>query len=78
MGILKPYLKNNYLSIIGAVISVIILAGSTLWQPKLLQTIMKAIIANNRNEVYDYGVQLIVLAVIGIIAGIASTFFLLK
>ncbi|MFT8883704.1 MAG: ABC transporter ATP-binding protein [Liquorilactobacillus hordei] len=78
MGILKPYLKNNYLSIIGAVISVIILAGSTLWQPKLLQTIMKAIIANNRNEVYDYGVQLIVLAVIGIIAGIASTFFSAK
>lgn len=78
MGILKPYLKNNYLSIIGAVISVIVLAGSTLWQPKLLQTIMKAIIANNRNEVYDYGIQLIVLALVGIVAGIASTFFSAK
>ncbi|MDN7145496.1 ABC transporter ATP-binding protein [Liquorilactobacillus mali] len=78
MGILKPYLKNNYLSIIGAVVSVIVLAGSTLWQPKLLQTIMKAIIADNRNEVYDYGIQLIVLALIGIVAGITSTFFSAK
>ncbi|MFT8825478.1 MAG: ABC transporter ATP-binding protein [Liquorilactobacillus mali] len=78
MGILKPYLKNNYLSIIGAVVSVIVLAGSTLWQPKLLQTIMKAIIADNRNEVYDYGIQLIILALIGIVAGITSTFFSAK
>lgn len=75
MIILKPYLKQNFAAIIGAIFSVAILAGSTLWQPRLLQTIMKAIIANNRSQVYQYGIQLIVLAIIGIIAGIASTFF---
>lgn len=75
MIILKPYLKQNFAAIIGGIFSVAILAGSTLWQPRLLQTIMKAIIANNRSQVYQYGIQLIVLAIIGIIAGIASTFF---
>ncbi|KRM05286.1 multidrug ABC transporter permease ATP-binding protein [Liquorilactobacillus ghanensis DSM 18630] len=78
MGILKPYFRKNLLSILGAVISVIILAGNTLWQPKLLQVIMNAIIANNRGQVFEYGIQLIVLAVVGIIAGISGTFFAAK
>ncbi|ULQ49533.1 ABC transporter ATP-binding protein [Liquorilactobacillus nagelii] len=78
MELLKPYFKKNLFAILGAVISVIILAANTLWQPKLLQVIMKAIIADNRHKVFIYGIQLIVLAVIGIVAGITGTFFAAK
>ncbi|KRL03615.1 ABC transporter ATP-binding protein [Liquorilactobacillus capillatus] len=78
MKILKPYFKNNYRSIIGAISAVIILALSSLWQPKLLQNIMKAIIADNTTAVQNYGIQLILLAVVGILAGIASTYFSAK
>lgn len=78
MELLKPYFKKNLFAILGAVISVIILAANTLWQPKLLQVIMKAIIADNRHKVFIYGIQLIVLAVIGIVAGIKVLFLLLK
>ncbi|MFT9269347.1 MAG: ABC transporter ATP-binding protein, partial [Liquorilactobacillus nagelii] len=78
MELLKPYFKKNLFAILGAVISVIILAGNTLWQPKLLQVIMNAIIADNRHKVFIYGIQLIVLAVIGIVAGITGTFFAAK
>ncbi|WP_057737676.1 ABC transporter ATP-binding protein [Liquorilactobacillus uvarum] len=78
MGILKPYLKNNFSSIVGAVGAVIVLAVSSLWQPRLLQNIMKAIISDDTAAVRNYGIQLIVLAVIGIIAGIISTYFSAK
>ncbi|MFT8870382.1 ABC transporter ATP-binding protein [Liquorilactobacillus nagelii] len=78
MELLKPYFKKNLFAILGAVISVIILAANTLWQPKLLQVIMKAIITDNRHKVFIYGIQLIVLAVIGIVAGITGTFFAAK
>ncbi|KRM95288.1 multidrug ABC transporter permease ATP-binding protein [Liquorilactobacillus aquaticus DSM 21051] len=78
MEILKPYLKNNISSIIGAVITVVVLAVSSLWQPRLLQNIMKAIISDDTTAVKNYGVQLIVLAVIGIIAGIICTYFSAK
>lgn len=78
MEILKPYLKNNYSSIIGAVLAVIILAMSSLWQPRLLQNIMKAIISDDSMAVRNYGIQLIGLALVGIMAGIASTYFSAK
>ncbi|MCP9312927.1 ABC transporter ATP-binding protein [Liquorilactobacillus satsumensis] len=78
MDILKPHFKQNVGMIIGAVIAVVILAASSLWQPRLLQDIMNAIIADRKERVLVYGIQLIVLALIGIAAGIASTFFAAK
>ncbi|KRL06000.1 ABC transporter ATP-binding protein [Liquorilactobacillus oeni] len=78
MDILKPYFKKNTAMIIGSVITIAILSASALWQPKLLQNIMNATIADKKEQVLNYGVQLIVLALVGIAAGIASTYFASK
>lgn len=47
MQILKPYFKNYRKEIILAIITILISAFATLWQPRLLENIQKAILADN-------------------------------
>lgn len=46
---------------------------STLWQPKLLQNVIDAILKNQSQEITKIGIWLIVIAVIGLLAGVANT-----
>lgn len=78
MQILKEHAKPYLRDIIFSIISVMIMAGASLWQPRLLQSVMKAIIADDQNKVLMYGVQLIILAIIGLIAGVINTIFAAK
>lgn len=75
MEILKPHLKNYLGAIIGAVISIIMAAGASLLQPRILQFILDNLLKNDRQAMFNYGMILIALAVIGVIAGILNVYF---
>ncbi|GMA69550.1 ABC transporter ATP-binding protein [Leuconostoc litchii] len=78
MQILKEHAKPYIRDIMFSIIAVIIMAVASLWQPRLLQQVMKAIIADNQNKVVSYGIQLLLLAMIGLIAGVINTIFAAK
>ncbi len=78
MYILKEHAKLYWRDILFSIIAVVIMAGSSLWQPRLLQSVMQAIIADDQDKVVTYGIQLIILATIGLIAGVINTILLLK
>lgn len=78
MYILKEHAKLYWRDILFSIIAVVIMAGSSLWQPRLLQSVMQAIIADDQDKVVTYGIQLIILATIGLIAGVINTIFAAK
>ncbi|QDG80894.1 ABC transporter ATP-binding protein [Weissella cibaria] len=75
MRLLKPYFKRYKLDLILAVITVIIMAMAMLFQPTLLSKIVQAISDDNMTKVRHIGLQLLVIAGIGLIAGIVNTIF---
>lgn len=75
MEILKPHLKNYLGAILGAVISIIVAAGASLLQPRILQFILDNLLKNDRQAMFKEGMLLIALAVIGVIAGILNVYF---
>ncbi|MCM0583240.1 ABC transporter ATP-binding protein [Weissella diestrammenae] len=78
MKLLKPYLGKYKGDMFIAIISVAIMAGSSLWQPKLLQGVMQAITDDKMGRVNEIGLQLIIIAVIGLIAGAINAIFAAK
>lgn len=70
-----PYFKRYHKDVWIALISVIVLVFATLWQPRLLQVIMNAIIARDQQTVFQQGLMLLGLAVLGIIGGIVNTIY---
>ncbi|MCI1893781.1 MAG: ABC transporter ATP-binding protein/permease [Lactobacillus sp.] len=78
MKVLIPYLKRYWVNATVATVAVLVLVFATLWQPRLLQTVMEAIMANDKSTVWQDGLWLIALAVIGIIAGIINTVYSAK
>lgn len=78
MKILMPYFKRYRVDVWIAMLSVIALVFATLWQPRLLQVIMTAIINNDQATVFREGVFLLGLAVLGIISGIINTIYSAK
>lgn len=66
---LKPYLGVFSLSILATIVSV----ASSLWQPKLLQNVLEGIMKDDQDKVMQIGIYLIVIAVIGLIAGVVNT-----
>ncbi|WP_419755430.1 ABC transporter ATP-binding protein [Lactiplantibacillus plantarum] len=75
MKILMPYFKRYRLDVWIAMLSVVVLVFATLWQPRLLQVIMEAIIKNDQATVFREGLMLLGLAVLGIIGGIVNTIY---
>lgn len=61
-----------------ALLSVILMVVAALWQPKLLQQVLESIITENNDEMKKIGVQLIGLALLGLVAGIVNTVFSAK
>lgn len=70
-----PYIKRYRKDVYIALISVIALVFATLWQPRLLQVIMNAILKGDRNVIFQQGIVLIGLAIVGIIAGVINTVY---
>lgn len=75
MRLLKPYFKRYKLDLVLVVITVIIMAMAMLFQPTLLSKIVQAISDDNMSKVRHIGLQLLVIAGIGLIAGIVNTIF---
>ncbi|WP_179394284.1 ABC transporter ATP-binding protein [Lacticaseibacillus absianus] len=75
MRILIPYIGRYKRDAILATLTVVLQVFATLWQPRLLQTVMEAIMAQDKTTVFNHGLGLIGLAVLGIAAGIANTVF---
>ena len=78
MQILKPHFKNYRKEIIFAVITILVSAFATLWQPRLLENIQKAILADNHDTVLRDGIGLVVLGLLAIIAGIFNVYYAAK
>ena len=78
MQILKKHAKPYRREIILSMLAVVIMAGASLWQPRLLQQVMNAIIADNQQAVWSNGIALVSLAVIGLLAGVINTIFAAK
>lgn len=78
MQILKPHFKNYRKEIIFAIITILVSAFATLWQPRLLENIQKAILADNRDTVLRDGIGLVVLGLLAIIAGIFNVYYAAK
>ncbi|MCX2455289.1 ABC transporter ATP-binding protein [Lacticaseibacillus nasuensis] len=75
MKLLKPYLARFKGDVWWAIVSVAVVAFATLWQPRVLQQIMTAIIANDKATVFRLGLWLVALGVIGIVAGVINTVY---
>lgn len=78
MEILKPHLKNYRKEIIGAIISILVSAFATLWQPRLLENIQKALMRDSQQEVIRDGIYLVVLGLLAIVAGIFNVYYAAK
>ncbi len=78
MQILKPHFKNYRKEIIFAIITILVSAFATLWQPRLLENIQKAILADNHETVLRDGIGLVVLGLLAIIAGIFNVYYAAK
>lgn len=75
MKVLLPYIKRYRKDVAIALISVIALVFATLWQPRLLQVVMNAILNNNKTVIFQQGLVLIGLAIVGILAGVINTIY---
>ena len=78
MGILKPHFKNYHKEIILAIVTILISAFATLWQPRLLENIQKAILADNQSTVLRDGIGLVILGLLAIVAGIFNVYYAAK
>lgn len=75
MKTLMPYIRRYQKDAWLASIAVVALVFATLWQPRLLQTVMDAILRNDKTTVWQEGIMLIALALLGIAAGIVNTVY---
>ena len=78
LKILKPHFKNYRKEIIAALIAIFVSAFATLYQPRLLENIQKAIMADQQQSVVRDGIWLIVLGLIAIVAGIFNVYYAAK
>lgn len=78
MDVLFKHGKKYRLDALWAFISITVMALSMLWQPKLLQKVLEAILKSNTHEVNRLGLELIGIAIIGLIGGAVNTIFAAK
>ncbi|MBM7544452.1 ABC transporter ATP-binding protein [Periweissella beninensis] len=78
MNLLVKHGKKYRWDILGAFISITLMAGATLWQPKLLQKVIEAILKNDSSQVDKLGLQLVGIALLGLIGGVVNTIFAAK
>lgn len=78
MNILIKHGKKYRFDIMAAFISITVMALSMLWQPKLLQKILEAILKSDTQAIDKLGLQLIIIAIVGLLGGAINTIFSAK
>lgn len=73
--IIVPLLNRYRKDVIFALIAIIVSASASLYQPKLLENIQKALVVNNRSQVINDGIWLIILGLLAIISGIFNVYY---
>ena len=73
MGLLIEKVKGHGRLVFLSCLMTCLTVASTLWQPKLLQRVMTAIMTEDNQELKSVGIMLIVVAVVGLVAGILNT-----
>ncbi|MEI5994547.1 ABC transporter ATP-binding protein [Candidatus Enterococcus mansonii] len=72
------HVKKYKLEVTIALITVVIMVMSALWQPKLLQKVLEAIINEDKSQMKELGLYLIGIAGIGLVAGVFNTIYSAK
>lgn len=78
MKLILKHAKNYRLAVFVSLLSVALMVTATLWQPKLLQQVLEAIITEDSDEMRTIGISLISLALLGLAAGVTNTIFSAK
>ncbi|KAF1306073.1 ABC transporter ATP-binding protein [Enterococcus saccharolyticus] len=78
MDLVLKHVKKYKLAVSISLLSVIAMVVASLWQPKLLQQVLEAILTENNDQMAEIGVYLISLAVMGLVAGVLNTIFSAK
>lgn len=73
MKVLFQHLKKYKLQTTLSTLFIVVMVISQLWQPKLLQQVLEAIIKDDMDDITRIGILLIVIAIVGLIAGILNT-----
>ncbi|MEB7737544.1 ABC transporter ATP-binding protein/permease [Enterococcus hirae] len=78
MGLILRHAKKYKVTVFISLFSVAIMVSAALWQPKLLQQVLEAIITEDNDKMKTIGVYLISLALLGLAAGVSNTIFSAK
>ncbi|VTX66563.1 putative ABC transporter ATP-binding protein [Enterococcus hirae] len=78
MGLILRHTKKYKVAVFISLFSVAIMVSAALWQPKLLQQVLEAIITEDNDKMKTIGVYLISLALLGLAAGVSNTIFSAK
>lgn len=78
MSLLINKMKNHLGAVIGSILMTFVIVGTQLWQPKLLQKVLNAVMADDKDKIFEVGITLLVVAGVGLIAGIINTILAAK
>lgn len=75
MHVLKPYFKKYRQDVVGALIFALLSAFASLYQPRLLENIQKALLADQQGLIRQDAIWIVLMGVISIIAGVLNVFY---
>ncbi|WP_346349259.1 ABC transporter ATP-binding protein [Enterococcus faecium] len=78
MKLILRHAKEYKVAVFISLLSVAVMVAAALWQPKLLQQVLEAIITEDNDEMKTIGIYLISLALLGLAAGVTNTIFSAK
>lgn len=78
MKLILRHAKKYKVAVFISLLSVAVMVAAALWQPKLLQQVLEAIITEDNDEMKTIGSYLISLALLGLAAGVTNTIFSAK
>lgn len=78
MKLILRHAKKYKVAVFISLLSVAVMVAVALWQPKLLQQVLEAIITEDNDEMKTIGIYLISLALLGLAAGVTNTIFSAK
>lgn len=78
MKLILRHAKKYKVAVFISLLSVAVMVAAALWQPKLLQQVLEAIITEDNDEMKTIGIYLISLALLGLAVGVTNTIFSAK
>ena len=78
MKLILRHAKKYKVAVFISLLSVAVMVAAALWQPKLLQQVLEAIITEDNDDMKTIGIYLISLALLGLAAGVTNTIFSAK